>query len=467
MKFKKKDIPKLKYGIIHSQFGMADGVSIVMKQVEEVMIKELRIPKSHIYYLVGKNKAKGRGITQRDIMWDKHPTNLIALKQYSQGLGGEMSEKIETTITLAKQEIEQFVSSHDIDVLIAHNACHPVNFISSVALSRFYRDRIAQKQKTPKYLLWWHDSHRERDFYLNPSFDINEYLLQGVPGPFVEYILFINSLQIRQADSYFQTVESRNIGFYETVQANHDVIYNTTDTFISNYKDLKHTSRKDVEFFLEKFNVQQTLSKKGYSLKDAVFCLQHTRIVERKRIDVALEYCHALLKELKHQQKAKCLYFFISGYDHDGITQKLKRLNTKLCKEYKQDVFFVCKKNKGITFEEFPRIFAKLGGFTTYFSEIEGFGNNLLEVLASGLIPVVYTYPVFKQDIEQFKFNLIAVEEMTPTKKSITDMIDILFDEPKRKKMVNQNIKLLKKHLSHTLIKHKLTRAIIRKRLHT
>ena len=44
-RFKKKDIPKLNYGIIHSQVGFVDGVSIVMKQVESVMVNDMGIPK--------------------------------------------------------------------------------------------------------------------------------------------------------------------------------------------------------------------------------------------------------------------------------------------------------------------------------------------------------------------------------------------------------------------------------------
>lgn len=467
MKFRKKDIPHLRYGIIHSQFGMADGVSIVMKQVEDVMTGHMRIPSSHIFYLVGKNEAPGRNITQQDIIWDRHPSNLLALKRYVLGLQADQQEELEKAISQAQEEIASFIDRHKIDVIIGHNLCHPVNFITSVALSRYYKQELKKGAKTPKYILWWHDSHRERDFYLNPAPDIETYLLEGIPGPYVEYILFINSLQISQADSYFRTVDEQSQGFYDWVQANHDVMYNTTDTFINSYKDLKQSSRKDVEHFLKTFNVKEKLEKKGYALKNTVFCLQHTRIVKRKRIDFALRYCHELLKALRKEGKAKTIYFFISGYDHDGLRGELKELNKKLCKQYGQDVFLVAGRKKGIGFEEFPKIFAKLGGFSTYFSEVEGFGNNLLEVLASGLIPVIYSYPVFTKDIEKFKLELVKINSYDVTQESISRMMMILEDERLRKQMVNRNMRILKKQLSHHLIKRKLTRAIIRKRLHT
>ena len=76
---------------------------------------------------------------------------------------------------------------------------------------------------------------------------------------------------------------------------------------------------------------------------------------------------------------------------HSGYIQGLQMSKaefTKLKEEYKtKNLFLIFAEdyyNKtNITFEEYPKIFAKLRGFSTYFSEVEGFGNNLLEVLAS------------------------------------------------------------------------------------
>ncbi len=66
--FKKEDIPKLRYGILHSQFGFSDGVSIVMSQVEHVMTKYLKVPKKNIFYLVGKSKYKSPQISEKEIL---------------------------------------------------------------------------------------------------------------------------------------------------------------------------------------------------------------------------------------------------------------------------------------------------------------------------------------------------------------------------------------------------------------
>lgn len=467
-KYRKKDVPKLQYGIIHSQFGLADGVSIVMKQIEEVLTKQKDVPLKNIHYLVGKSGTKRPTIIADKLFWDKYPSNMVALKNFEKGFGGSKSELLEHEIHLAKLRIQHWVEKNNIDVIIAHNTSMPVNFITSVALHRYYRDIKKQNKVPPKYILWWHDSHQERDHFSRPAPDVEEYLIHGIPGEHVEYFIFINSLQITQAEKYFQKLDERKPGFFQRVQANHDVVYNTTDTFIDSYTDLQSTKYESyVESFVKDFKVRETLAEKNVRMSDTLFVLQHTRIVERKRIDFALEYSFALLAELKKKKIYRSLYFFISGYDHDGLRRKLKAQKRKLEKQYGIDTFFLVFVNDAKTklvFEEYPHIFAKLGGLSTYFSEIEGFGNNLLEVLASGLIPILYTYPVFKKDIAKYKLKVIALDDFVVDQKSIEETVSLLKSTRKQKLWINKNIAILKKRFPHQIIARKLTRAIIRKR---
>ena len=236
--FRRKDIPNLNYGIIHSQMSFSDGVSIVMNQIESVMINNLGIPKSNIHYLVGKAKNPDSYIKQENILWHKNKVNQLLNLHFNKGFGGTLSEKIEHAIWEAKEEIKKFITNKKIDVIIAHNTSHPVNFITAIALSRYYRDEIDSGKKVTKYILWWHDSHLERDRYLNPSRDIRNYLLEGVPGKYVEYIIFINKLQFEQAQQYIKEIDSRNPGTYEKLLKNHVVIYNTATTIINTLKKL-------------------------------------------------------------------------------------------------------------------------------------------------------------------------------------------------------------------------------------
>lgn len=472
-KFTKKDIPLLKYGIIHSQFGYLDGVSIVMEQIEHVMTENIGIPKNQIYYLAGRSKHHGKNIVINRKLWVNEKTNRSMIDRFKLGYGVDLIEQIENAITNAKQIIHNFIAKHKIDVIIAHNTSHPVNFVLSVALHRYYRDALAAGEKTPKYILWWHDSHLEREIFQHAAPDVYQYLLHGVPGSFVEYIIFINNLQFKDAEKYFKDLDKLSPGFFDAIYKCHTIIYNTTDTFIDSYDDIESDLMKDrIEVFFDGFGIRELLKKSGVDLSETMFCLQHTRIVERKRIDFALKFCFELLnKKIKTGKHTRALYFLVSGHKADGTKNNLKKLHKKLSKEYKINTLFLIfaedyDKKTNIKFEEYPIIFAKLRGFSTYFSETEGFGNNLLEVLASGLIPIVYTYPVFVNDIAKYKFKVIALDKFEINEKVINQTLEIIKNNRKRKAWVNKNLKILRRKFPHRLIAFKLKRAIIRKRLH-
>lgn len=474
-KFTEKNIPNLNYGIIHSQHGYSDGVSIVMQQAEEIMKEDMNIPEENIYYLVGKARRKEFNITEKNILRDKYFINKMVLKSYHKGLNGIKKKLFERTVLMAKKCIKDFVEENKIDVIVAHNMSHPVNFITSLAISRYYKEAIKKGERTPKYLLWWHDSHLERKEYDNPADDIQDYLLEGVPGGFVEYIIFINSLQFPQAEKrYFSLLEKKYSHYSELMDFHHDIIYNTADRMIHSYQDLKNRETRELKKeFLNDFNVRRLLKKHDPGLKKTLFVLQHTRVVPRKRIDFALEFVFELREFLEKESKYDTLYFFVSGAT--GLKSKktrveLRKLHRSLSKKYKTNrVFLVFASEENgrsrIGFYNFPRIFASLGGISTYFSEIEGFGNNLLEVMASGLIPVVYTYPVFKKDLEKFNFKTISLDKFEVSPECLQSVLEIIEDEEKRKDWAEENLKILDESFRHKIIARKLKKAVTKKRI--
>ena len=471
--FGKKDVSKLKYGVVHSQIGFSDGVSIVMEQIESVLNESLKVHRENILYLVGKAKIKFSRVTEDEILWDRYKINRMMVNRFEIGFGGRLNEKIEIAILEARGVIEKWVMENKIDVLIVHNSSHPVNFVSSIALSRFYRDSIKKKRKTPKYILWWHDSHLERKCFSSPSSDVKRYLLEGVPGRFVEHVFFINRLQFEGARNYFLEIDKRYPGFYKRIVANYNVVYNTTDVFIDSFRDLNRLKNNVLmKQFVKDFQIKDFLKKKDLKLKDVLFCLQHTRAVGRKRIDFALRYCYRLL-DIANKRDFKMIYFLVSGQNgsRDGSRKELERLNKMLAKKYGARVFLVFAEDyydkTKISFDEYPRIFANLGGFSTYFSEVEGFGNNLLEVLASGLIPIVYRYPVFKKDIEKYNFELLALDDFEIKDADLRETLEIVKSKRKREKMVEKNLDILRKYFPHKILAMKLARAIVKERIHS
>jgi len=470
--FSKREIPGLNYGVIHSQIGFSDGVSIVINQIEGVLVNNLKIPRKNIYYLTGRAKGKFLNVRESELFWDQNKINREVAKSYEKGLGGAKSERVERDLAEAKKIIGNWVRENKIDVLIVHNSSLPLNFISSVSLSRFYGDSIRKRKRTPKYILWWHDSHSERKFYARPSRDIQNYILEGVPGRFVEYIVFINKTQFANAEKYFRKIDKRYPGFYDRVSLNSDVAYNTSGKFIKSFRELENPKDEEgTKQFISDFGVRGLLKRNRLKLEDTLFCLQHTRMINRKRIDFGLKYCYELLSSPKNSSY-KAVYFLVSGQSTvDTARKKLEDYYKKLVVQYpKKKVFLIFaedySKKTSLLFEEYPKIFAQLGGFSTFFSEVEGFGNNLLEVLTSGLIPVIYKYPVFKTDIEPYGFKLLALDKYLIDEKNLEEMWRIIKTRALRKKMVEKNLKILKKHFPHKIMAVKLMKAITKERSH-
>ncbi len=455
----------LRYGIIHSLQGYSDGVSIVMRQADEVMKNDMGIPQSNIFYLAGKTREGGSCVTEKKILHKDHEVNKMMLRLYSKGYGEKEKEKIENAISRAQECIKRFVEDNDIDVIFAHNMSHPVNFVTAIALSRY----CGSVKNPPRYILWWHDSHMERKEFAQPAESTYEYLLEGVPGRHVDYVIFINSTQFPNAEKYFMALSPQYRGF---INLNHSVIYNTTDKFISSCSDLKNKETEKLKsMFLKELDIERFLADRGESLESTLFVLQHTRVVPRKRINFALRFIFRLHRELSKRGKYNAVYFFVSGpvgLMGEKTRANLLKLHRDLCEKYgTEKVFlrFADKENprSRVKFEDVPRVFAALGGISTYFSEIEGFGNNLLEVMASGLVPIVYTYPVFKKDLSKFNFKTVALEEFKITKYAIMETISIIENERKRKSWIDRNLQILDNNFQHKVMADKLQMAINKK----
>jgi hypothetical protein len=112
---------------------------------------------------------------------------------------------------------------------------------------------------------------------------------------------------------------------------------------------------------------------------------------------------------------------------------------------------------KFYNFAEVPSIVASLGGIGTYFSDVEGFGNNLLELISFAVPAVINKYDVYKDEIEKFGFELPAIETGEPISKNLVDdAYRLLTDIPFRNKVVMHNLKVLKENFDHKIIADKL-----------
>jgi len=111
---------------------------------------------------------------------------------------------------------------------------------------------------------------------------------------------------------------------------------------------------------------------------------------------------------------------------------------------------------KFYSFNEIPAIIAAAGGIGTYFSEVEGFGNNLLEMMSFGLPVVINRYDVYKEDIEPMGFKLPAIDNGQLTDGIVDEAYKMLCNCKYRNKLVKHNLEVLEEKLSHRIITEKM-----------
>ncbi len=473
------DISRLRIGILHSLIGKNDGVSIVIDQTIEAMIEKMGIPLGNIH-LLGAHSPLRFNTTLDDIFWHKNDQNKYILKHYSGDAPLGFEGYIEEWAVYAKKVISDFVEDNDLDLFIIHNSCHPSNFVYAVAAGMYFEELEKEGRATPKYLLWWHDSHFERERFSQPNEVIKKFL-KYVPGRHVNGVVFINTEQQQLAQkTYFEAVGLNNPRkFFERKTR---VIPNTCD-IPWQWENLKADVDAPLappqdqynKSFLKDVGVLSELKLKGRRLEDTIILLQHTRIVQRKRIDHSIDFAVQLERKFRSEGHNKFIVILVSGHsgdEHDSYLLWVKKyfmytLNQNRRSKDNISIVFgekcilpekeVIVERKFYKFADVPGIVARLGGMGTYFSEVEGYGNNLLEMISLGLPAVINKYPIYKKDIETLGFQLPATENGKFSEELIHTCYELLTDMKKRNALVLHNLKVLNEKLHHGVVAHKLS----------
>lgn len=473
------NIRHLNIGILHSLIGKNDGVSIVIDQTVNAMVQNMGIRLGNIYFLAAHTSPRFNAQTN-EIFWHKNNVHKTILKHYNDDPPPTLDNMIQENAEYAKKIIQDFISRHDIDLLIAHNTAHPYNFITAVALGLYLQEQRQKGIIWPKVLVWWHDSHYERERFKNPNSVITKYL-KYLPGTWISGIIFINSLQEKIAKSYFREyLEGDGEYLDDFFKYRTEIIPNTSDIFWdwrsrdwNDNRIVKPPQDKYNDTFLRDVGLLKKVQKKGFELNDTVILLQHTRVVPRKRIERAIDLAFLLDRKFKKEKKKKCVALLISGYSGDEQTPYKQFLtdhfNQRDKKYEANNVVMVFGENiilshrdiivdrKYYKFEEIPAIIAGHGGIGTYFSEIEGYGNNLLEMISYGLPVLINKYNTYKTEIENLGFDLPATESCEITDDLVDRAYQLYYDIRYRNRIVKHNLEVLDRNLSHKIIADKLS----------
>lgn len=466
---------ELRIGIIHSLIGKNDGVSIVIDQTVKAMSKYLEINIGNFFFLGAHSSPRFNAQTD-EVFWHKSEAHKqIILNFNSENVDG-LDELIHENALYAKGVIKKWVDENDIDLIIAHNTSHPYNFITAVGLGYYIEELREQGIIWPKLMVWWHDSYFERAIFSNPNRVILKYL-KYLPGTYVDSIAFINKQQIELGKKVFR--QYNNIKLDKFFEQRTTVVPNTSEI---NWKCEDEVAKSDSlvfppqdnynNSFLNDIGLEEQVKNKGFTLNDTVFLLQHTRVVPRKKIEVAIDLAFELEKKFKQNNQNKCVALIISGHSGDeqnAYRQNLQEHYQEKCNaDSKSNVILIFGENnilshrdiivdkKYYNFAEIPSVIAAHGGIGTYFSDVEGFGNNLLEMISMGLPAVINKYEIYKEEIEKFGFQLPAIENAELTNELVDQAYLLLTDLEYRNKTILHNLNVLKVNFDHEIIAKKL-----------
>ena len=469
------NIHHLNIGMIHSLVGKNDGVSIVIDQTVNALIDYLDVELGNIFFLAAHASPRFNAITD-EVFWHKNKVHKDILKNFNTQPPENLDNEIHNNAVYAKEVIRKWVNDNEIDLIIAHNTAHPYNFITAVALGYYFEELREQNYIWPKQLVWWHDSYMEREAFKNPNPVIKKYM-KYLPGTYVDGIAFINQAQVQMAREVFQKFNSRRLqAFFEhraSIIPNTKHIHWDWRTRDWSENDLVYPPQSNYnDTFLDDIGLTKAIRKEGFTFDDTVILLQHTRVVPRKKIEVALDFAYRLEEKFKSKGEDKCIALLVSGHSGDEQVAYKKYLweyyHKKKIKNPDSHVILIFGEGtilshrdiivdrKYYKFAEIPEIIAAHNGLATYFSEVEGYGNNLLEAIASGLPAVINKYEVFKTDIEHLGFHLPAVENCQLNDAIVEDAYAILNDPVYRNKVVKHNLEILDRKLGHRKIAEKL-----------
>lgn len=313
------------------------------------------------------------------------------------------------------------------DLLIVANALSlPMHFPLAVALTR-----VINEFEIPT-LARHHDFWWERKRFIRSS--MFHFFERWFPpdSPFVKHIV-INSVSRKDLQ------ERRSIDAA--------IISDTFDFNTGKGKLDKYNSHFKKDF--------------GISEDDLVF-LQATRIVPRKRIELAIKIVKKLnnsriilviagkagdegqeyLAYLKEQAKETEIRTLFIG-DYIDVKRKIKLLPYKNGDPVRRRVYTLwdCYANSDII---------------TYPSEIEGFGNQFIEAVCFKKPVIMTPYPVYLSDIKPLGFESIEVSKRID-QRDIDLIRSYIGDKEKVKNMVEKNFRLGKENFSYEATEKKIT----------
>lgn len=331
--------------------------------------------------------------------------------------GRYITDKIHEIKSEIKDQIYNFISKFEIDLLVPQNILTiPLNIPLGIALTE-----VISEIGMPT-IAHHHDFFWERQHFLTNA--VWEYLNMAFPPhlPSIKHVT-INS----SADNQL----SLRTGI--------------SGTIIPNVMDFENPPPPVDEYAAD---VRQSLG----IADDELFILQPTRVVKRKGIEHAIELVNRL------GLKAKLVISHASGDEGYGYESRVREYS----KIMNVDTIFVSEiinERRGIT-EDGRKVYTlndiyPHADLITYPSNFEGFGNAFLEAVYFKKPIVVNNYSIYSVDIKPKGFSVIEIDGFV-TEEAVEQTREVLRNPRACEEMVEHNYKIANVFFSYAVLKRRL-----------
>lgn len=452
---------KRNMAILHYQVGETDGVSLEIdkwKAVFEQMGHQVTLVAGHL------GAAKGYQIDEiyhhSEVAARLRDNMFWGLNDYADDAA--FRAELESASEAIEAKLEAFIETNQIDFLVAENVwsvvAHP-----AVALAV---GRIMKKYQLPS-LAHSHDFYWEKigDYSLSCPTAI-ELAQKYLPprNPLVRHAV-INQRSQQQ--------------LFERMGINSVVVPNTFDF-------------DNGDWVVDNYN-QDFLGQVGIRENDVVI-LQATRIIQRKGIELAVDFVKALnTPERRAKLKENGLYdgrpfgdesriiLVLAGYAQDDTTGwYVDHLKQKIAQAGIDALFIEDWIGGDRSTKDGHKVYSLwdsyvFADFVTYPSFWEGWGNQLLEALRAKLPVMLFEYPVYVDDIKPTGLELVSIGDRITGKDPLglvqvppeniefaADEAIILLTNPvERQRVVEKNYNIARQHYSIPALSHYLENILL------
>ena len=402
-------------GFVSTRFSGTDGVSLETEKWARILSE---MGHECFYFAGESDRPEERTVVVPEAHF-KHP-DIAALNRdlfdnYTRS--SKTSGLIQAFRFHLKQHLYQFIRTFDINLLIVENALSlPVNIPLGLALSEL----IAETQIAT--IGHHHDFTWERSRFAVTAAE--DYLRAAFPPtlPSIHHVV-INSFAGRQL--------ALRTG--------------ASSTLIPNVMDFDNPPPPPDDYAL---GIREALGIP----EGAHFILQPTRIVPRKRIELAIELARrvemACVLVITHQAGDEGSAYLLRLRDYAELLGVSVVFGTEIVNHRRGEL------------PDGRKIYSLADAYqqadlVTYPSTIEGFGNAFLETIYYRRPIVISTYEIFKTDIQPKGFQVIGFEDFTEDN-TVEQARAVLADPSLGEAMAEQNYEIGRRHYSYSTLKTKL-----------